>query len=64
LRQEFRELELLDDITKLRYEGQLPSHINVHRRLDLIAQYRKWRGAEYMPATVAAAIKWRDGKPV
>ena len=63
LRQEYRELELLDDITKLRYEGRLPNHINAHRRLDIIAQYRKWRGAEYMPATVAAAIRWRDGKP-
>ncbi|KAF8239143.1 hypothetical protein L208DRAFT_1218972, partial [Tricholoma matsutake] len=28
LRQEFRELELLNEITKLSYEGALPEHIN------------------------------------
>ena len=28
LRQEFREHEILDDITRLRYEGHLPDHVN------------------------------------
>ena len=36
LRQEFREQELLDDITKLRYEDKLPKHINGHLRNTLI----------------------------
>ena len=35
LRQEFRELELLDEITKLLYENALPAHIdgNLHNAL-------------------------------
>ena len=32
IRQEFRELELLDQITKLRYENALPDDIDGHRR--------------------------------
>lgn len=30
LRREFRELKLLDEITKLKYEGKLPLEINGH----------------------------------
>ncbi|KAI4294047.1 hypothetical protein K525DRAFT_152912, partial [Schizophyllum commune Loenen D] len=37
LRQEFRELELLNEITKLQYEGKLPAEVTGHRRKDLIA---------------------------
>jgi len=44
LRQEFREHELLDDITRLRYEGQLPDHIEGHLRNNLIRLYQQWRG--------------------
>ncbi|KAF8580220.1 hypothetical protein K439DRAFT_1245723, partial [Ramaria rubella] len=36
LRQEFRELEILDEITKLRYEGNLPSDIIGDRRNTII----------------------------
>ncbi|KIJ91030.1 hypothetical protein K443DRAFT_76665, partial [Laccaria amethystina LaAM-08-1] len=36
LRQEFRELELLDDITKLRYNGQLPASINGQLRNSIL----------------------------
>ncbi len=42
LRQEFRELELLDDISKLRYQGVLPPNINGKIRRDIITQYREW----------------------
>jgi hypothetical protein len=38
LRQEFCELELLDEITKLRYEGNLPDHIQGNFRNPLIRQ--------------------------
>ncbi|PPQ73943.1 hypothetical protein CVT24_012551 [Panaeolus cyanescens] len=44
LRQEFRELNYLDEITRLQYEGELPSDIiDVTRHLT-ISNYRKWRG--------------------
>jgi len=41
LRQEFHELELLDDITKLRYEGKLPDRIPGKFRNPLIRAYQK-----------------------
>src|SRR4051794_7753118 len=37
LRQEFRELELLDDITRLKYVGQLPDDILGSLRNDLFS---------------------------
>ena len=49
LRQEFRELELLDEITKLRYEGKLPDHIQGKFRNLLIRAYQTWKGTNYIP---------------
>jgi hypothetical protein len=48
LRQEFREQEILDDITRLRYEGKLPNCIDGQLRNTLIHQYQIWRGTEYV----------------
>jgi hypothetical protein len=58
LRQEFRELEILDDISKLRYAGTLPDCVNGHRRNSLIEQFRKWKGLHYMPDNMHPAIQW------
>jgi hypothetical protein len=63
LRQEFRELELLDEITKLRYEGILPASINGHRRNTLIRQYRSWKGINHVPSTVHKSIVWSERIP-
>ncbi|KAF5365901.1 hypothetical protein D9615_010738 [Tricholomella constricta] len=64
LRQEFRELELLDDITSLRYVGKLPKGMHdAGRRNTLIDSFRACKGLDYMPLTVAAAIRWDDARP-
>lgn len=39
LRQEFRELELLDDITRLKYEGELPDKILGNNRNSVIEHF-------------------------
>ncbi|PPQ72163.1 hypothetical protein CVT24_002414 [Panaeolus cyanescens] len=44
LRQEFRELNYLDEITRLQYEDQLPSDIIALTRPLTIANYRRWKG--------------------
>ncbi|KAL1711278.1 hypothetical protein EV715DRAFT_162138, partial [Schizophyllum commune] len=44
LRQEFRDLEMLNDITRMRYEGTLPESVQGHRRKDLIQSFRRWKG--------------------
>jgi hypothetical protein len=44
LRQEFRELEILDQITRLRFEGTLPRSVTGIYRGQLIASYRAYKG--------------------
>ena len=58
LRQEFRELELLNEITKLKYTRQLHSDINGHHHNTIIHQFQKWKGTSYILANVHSAIKW------
>ena len=50
LRQEFRELELLDKITRLRYVGKLPANVSGNTRNDLITSFRSWKGNQYVPS--------------
>src|SRR6266852_6818282 len=63
LRQEFRELEILNDITKLLYHSELPENINGHCRNILIRQYRQWKGANYVPPQIHPEISWSAFKP-
>ena len=58
LKQEFRELEILDEITKLHYERSLPDHINGNRCNVLICQFQEWKGNDYVPPGVHATIRW------
>ena len=59
LRQEFREQELLDNITMLKFEGKLPRSIAMadHRNI-LIDLFEKHKGENYMPSTMHKAICW------
>jgi hypothetical protein len=61
LRQEFRDLELLDEITKLRSEGKLPLTVTGIYRGQLIASYRKWRGANIQESShFHKALRWNS----
>ena len=64
MRQEFRELELLDEISKLRYEGKLPDHIQGNFRNPLIRAYQKWKGTDYVPPLTHPALKWSGNDPM
>jgi hypothetical protein len=64
LRQEIREHELLDEISKLRYEGNLPEHVQGNLRNSLIRAYQKWKGTEYVPSSVHANLKWTAKDPL
>jgi len=63
--QEFRELELLDEITKLKYEGSIPesAKINGHRRNILIKQFRDWKGVNHVPSNIHPSISWSKSHP-
>ncbi|KAF9066657.1 hypothetical protein BDP27DRAFT_1542651 [Rhodocollybia butyracea] len=63
LRKEFRELEILNEITKLRYEGKLDKSVSGSTRNTLIEQYRNWKGLSYVPCNVHSAIRWSDKDP-
>jgi hypothetical protein len=56
LRQEFRELELMDEITRLRYEGKLSLKVYGEIRNTLIQTFREWKGEQYVPNNVHSAI--------
>lgn len=64
LRQEFRELELLDEITKLKYENVLPEHVCGNRRNAIIREFQKWKGTLYVPPKVHPAIQWNKSDPL
>ena len=58
LRQEFRDLELLDEITRLAFHSQLPPEINGHSQNTFIRQFCSWKGLNYVPENLHLSIKW------
>jgi hypothetical protein len=64
LRQEFRELELMDEITRLRFEDKLSPTINGHLRNALIRQYQLLKGEFYVPDVVPENLKWTKSDPM
>ena len=64
LRQEFRELEILDEITRLRYEGKLSIKVHGDIRNTLIKTFREWKGLQYVPNIVHSAIRWSKRDPL
>jgi len=64
LRQEFRELEILNEITMLRYEEKLPLTFDATRtRNSLIELYRYFKGSEYIPENLHTCLKWSTKDP-
>ncbi|PPR07900.1 hypothetical protein CVT24_002813, partial [Panaeolus cyanescens] len=63
LRQEFRELELLDAITVLQYDDKLPDSIRGETRNRLIKTYRAYKGDHFVPSGVHKAIRWNKRNP-
>ena len=64
LRQEFRELELMDEITRLQFEDKLSPTINGHLRNPLIRQYQLLKGELYVPDVVPDTLKWTKSDPL
>ncbi|KAJ7281249.1 hypothetical protein C8J57DRAFT_1056666, partial [Mycena rebaudengoi] len=58
LRQELREIEILDEITRLRYEGSLPRHVTGLYRRHLLRAYQLWKGDTYEVPNLHPAIHW------
>lgn len=60
LRQEFRDLEILDEVTRLQFIRKLPKHIGDITRNQVIYSYRDWKGVEYIPKHMPKELKWTD----
>ena len=64
LRQEFRELEFLDEITTLHYNSRLSMKIAMaERRNTQISLFRETMGLQYIPSNMHKAIRWNKRDP-
>ncbi|KZV60501.1 hypothetical protein PENSPDRAFT_593982, partial [Peniophora sp. CONT] len=61
LKQEFRELELLNEITRLRWEGKLDAGVGGNTRSTLLKSYISVYGRKKCPDMVHTALSW--GQP-
>ncbi|KAF9488381.1 hypothetical protein BDN71DRAFT_1353349, partial [Pleurotus eryngii] len=61
--QEFCDLELLDDITRLHFEGKLPASVIGDTRRTLIHAFRQHKSDSYVPQHVHSAICWNKKQP-
>ncbi|KAJ7164296.1 hypothetical protein C8R46DRAFT_901697 [Mycena filopes] len=60
LRQELREIELLDEITRLRFEGKLPISVGGIYRRRLIRSYLAWKGSADDPEHFHPSMRWSE----
>jgi hypothetical protein len=60
LRLEFQHLEILDEITRLKYEGRLPPCVRGERRYTLIQAYQEWKGKLHCPRNVPRPLRWTE----
>jgi hypothetical protein len=63
LRQEFRELELLAEITRINHEGKMLRVLQGITRNNLIREYQLWKGVNHVPKHVHRALKWNKEDP-
>ena len=64
LRQEFKELELLDDITRLKFKDKLPRRIAMADcRNILIDLFHEYRGKNHIPSAAHVTIQWNKADP-
>ncbi|KAJ6585941.1 hypothetical protein B0H19DRAFT_926818 [Mycena capillaripes] len=57
MRQEFRDLEMLDEITKLKAAGELPPYVTGVYRNNLLQTYKKWRKGTADPPDLHPSLR-------
>lgn len=63
LRQEFRELEILNEITKLKYMNKITQKLEGTTRSQLIRDFYKDKPLHYVPDDVPEQLKWTESNP-
>ncbi|KIK50952.1 hypothetical protein GYMLUDRAFT_102058, partial [Collybiopsis luxurians FD-317 M1] len=61
---EFRELKLLDKITKLHYNGKLDPSVKGSTCKSLIQEFVLWKGLSYVPQNIHVSIHWNKSNPL
>ncbi|KAJ7133229.1 hypothetical protein C8R44DRAFT_565621, partial [Mycena epipterygia] len=61
LRQEFRELEMLNEITALKYYNRLDASVNGINRRAILRAYQILKGGKYQPPDLHDSLKWKNG---
>src|SRR6204780_1543095 len=64
LREEFCELEILDEITKMRYKDTFPAKVQGSVKNSLIQSFQKWKWTTYGPPSTHKALKWTARDPL
>ncbi|KAJ7496326.1 hypothetical protein B0H11DRAFT_1715970, partial [Mycena galericulata] len=59
LRQELRELEILDEITRMRYDGTLPRSVTGLYRRRLIRSFYAWKSNHRDPTHFHPELRWK-----
>ncbi|KZT18397.1 hypothetical protein NEOLEDRAFT_1042839, partial [Neolentinus lepideus HHB14362 ss-1] len=63
MRKEFWQLEILDYITELEYNGLLPDDVMGPTRGDVIHAFQTWKGYKYVPPRVPSTLNWSYADP-
>lgn len=58
LMREFRDLEILSDVTTHKYEGTLPFDMASLTRRDVIKRYQAWKGIRFVPDHIDGPLNW------
>ncbi|KAJ7292159.1 hypothetical protein C8J57DRAFT_956023, partial [Mycena rebaudengoi] len=61
LRQEFRELELLNEIIQAKYMSLLPLSVTGVTQSELLRTYQEYQGSDYNPVELHSALQWHSG---
>ncbi|KAF8134060.1 hypothetical protein K438DRAFT_1511427, partial [Mycena galopus ATCC 62051] len=61
LRQEFRELEILNEITRLQYDGIAMPGVQGINRKELIQSYYQWKGSHFDSPELHPVLRYREG---
>ncbi|KAL4262377.1 ATP-dependent DNA helicase [Pleurotus pulmonarius] len=64
LKREFRELEILDEITRRRFEGDLPQQVVGPGRRQLIDQFLKTVRRGFIPTGLHSSLAWSNRDPL
>ncbi|KAE9408391.1 hypothetical protein BT96DRAFT_783336, partial [Gymnopus androsaceus JB14] len=62
----YKEIEILNDITQLHFEGKLPAEVSgstCNVLIEFFFFFLAWKGSEYIPTHIHDALRWTAKDP-